>query len=438
MRRKASHLGARRRLAPNTISRTFTTLAVLVAALATVLATGTDVATARTITPYHSTSAGDLYRVGAVKPHVRARLIGYKHRPVVVAGLRHHLRHGVLGVSRSGRIVAPRRVAAASARQRRHYRTRLVVTARAAATPGSGCTPAYSANSPWNTPIGGAPTVDSGNAQFVASMDPSTAKLTSDPTQYTLPVYYATNATPLATVSYADGWFSDVSNGGNTLTNNRPATAAARVTKMPIPLGLSAASGSDAQIIIINTDTGEEWGASHFTRDAAGNYSAWNIGHYNIAWSGVPPYGANGNPFWQRGPGTPYLTGLIRPCEIAQGHIDHALAFAFPKTTPEFVYPATRSDGQSPATSGMPEGARLQLDPSVSDDTIRNVWHCTDACFTVAKAAQTYGMYVADTAGRPKVYFEYEATAHWNGAVTASTVSPIPLSAFRVVRPPAH
>ena len=47
-------------------------------------------------------------------------------------------------------------------------------------------------------------------------------------------------------------------------------------------------------------------------------------------------------------------------------------------------------------------------------------------------------MYIADGSGRPKIMPEYEATAGWNGTLTASTPSAIPLSAFRVVAPPAR
>jgi len=57
------------------------------------------------------------------------------------------------------------------------------------------------------------------------------------------------------------------------------------------------------------------------------------------------------------------------------------------------------------------------------------------ACLTVAKALlQRYGMYIIDNSGHEKVMMEYEGAAHWNGSVTASTVSAIPLSKFRWVR----
>jgi hypothetical protein len=133
----------------------------------------------------------------------------------------------------------------------------------------------------------------------------------------------------------------------------------------------------------------------------------------------------------------PYQAGLIRPCEISRGHIEHALAFAYDFPTPDHVYPATKSDGTSQDPRDMPEGSRLQLDPSIGDREIR-AWGCTGPCFTVAKALQEYGMYVIDNSGRPKVMFEYEDTAGWDGSVTADTVSPIPLSRFKLVVPPRH
>jgi hypothetical protein len=60
-------------------------------------------------------------------------------------------------------------------------------------------------------------------------------------------------------------------------------------------------------------------------------------------------------------------------------------------------------------------------------------WGCLGACFTIAKALQRYGMYLIDTAGHPKVFLEYDGTAHWGNGVSAATTNPIPLAAFRVI-----
>jgi len=61
-----------------------------------------------------------------------------------------------------------------------------------------GCTRPYSDASPWNTPIGAGPAIHPGDATYIASLTPT---LSSDPTQYTYPVYYADSVTPLETVS---------------------------------------------------------------------------------------------------------------------------------------------------------------------------------------------------------------------------------------------
>jgi hypothetical protein len=96
------------------------------------------------------------------------------------------------------------------------------------------------------------------------------------------------------------------------------------------------------------------------------------------------------------------------------------------------VHPATKSDGAGSGPGALPEGTRLQLDPSLSTARIRS-WGCKGACLTAARALQRYGMFVIDNSGRPKVMFEYAGTARWHGVIHAGTVSPIPLSAFNVL-----
>ncbi len=285
--------------------------------------------------------------------------------------------------------------------------------------PSSSCPVPYSPTSPWNMPIPANPTVDPNNSAYIASLTTNTPypKLGSDPTQYTMPVYTVDSSTPTLAV-YVSGVYSNVT--GETAMSKAGGT----VVSIPIPANAQPAAGGDSQVIVWDPSTGDEWGFWGFSNGPSG-MTATNGYHYNTLWSGAPPSG-----FGSRGAGVPYLAGLIRPCEIAQGHIDHALAFSYQNTTPQFVHPATKSDGH--AGSGMPEGAHLQLDPSISDGAIRG-WGCTDACFIAAKAMQKYGMYLIDTAGHPKVYFEYSGTAGWGATVTASTTNPIPLSALRVV-----
>jgi hypothetical protein len=292
-----------------------------------------------------------------------------------------------------------------------------------AATEGAdnaGCRRPYSDDSPWNTPIGRSP-------RYVERDLGVRGELTSSPEQYTYPVYHVTSATPRRTVALS-GWFSNVVDGGNRLVNQRAGT-----TELPIPDAAEAAAGSDAQIILVDTSTGDEWGASHLEKRGDGSFDAWNAYHYSTRWSGVPPYDENGEPFWPRGAGVPYLAGLVRPCEIRRGRIDHALAFAYDSPSAQNVYPATKSDGAGPPDA-LPEGTRLQLNPELTQETLA-ARGCTGPCLTIARALQRHGMYVIDNSGRPKVMLEYRGTANWDGLVNANTVRPIPMSEFRVLAP---
>lgn len=282
------------------------------------------------------------------------------------------------------------------------------------------CRRPYSPGSPWNTPIGPSPAYHPESDRHVSAID---GELTSDPTQYTYPVYEVSGDTPTKRVTLS-GVFSEVFDDGASVRMEKEATV-----DLPIPAGAASAKGSDRQIVLVNWKTGDEWGAWRLDQDSDGSWKATNSSHYNVRWDAVAP-----DMFGARGAGVPYLAGLVRPCEIARGRIEHALAFAYDFPTPEHVYPATKSDGESGDPADMAEGSRLQLDPSLSASRIRS-WGCTGTCLTVARALQRYGMYVIDQSGRPKLMFEYEDTAHWGEVVNSDTVSPIRVSALKLVRP---
>lgn len=280
------------------------------------------------------------------------------------------------------------------------------------------CVRPYATTSPWNTPIGASPDVDPRSGLLASSL---TGTLTSDPGQYTYPVYEVVPSTPTTPV-VVTGRYSNVT-GPSTISTARVGTVS-----VPIPAGAAPALGGDSQIVVHDATTGDEWGFWEASQQSDGSWRATNGYHYNTSWSGVPPAG-----FGSRGAGVPYLAGLIRPCEIAAGVIEHAVAFAYPSPSSSFVYPATKSDGTSTAPNALPEGSHLQLDPSLTAASLARLG-CTGQCLTIARAMQQYGMYLIDASGRPKVIAEYGGTANWNGLVTAQTVSPIPLSRFRVLR----
>jgi RTX calcium-binding nonapeptide repeat (4 copies) len=284
------------------------------------------------------------------------------------------------------------------------------------------CRPPYSASSPWNVQIGPSPTYGRPDAIRKAAI----GTISSDPTQYTFPVYEVDSRARRQPVRLA-GWYSDVSAEGRRLRTSRNATV-----NIPIPDDAVPAAGSDAQVVVVDRETGDEWGIWRAERTEDGTWRGENAYHYNVDWEGVPPRSRGGRPFLSRGAGVPYLAGLVRPCELRQGRIEHALAFAYDHASPRHVFPATKSDGNGTVARDLPEGARLQLDPALSERDIE-AWGCTGPCLVIARALQRYGMYVIDNAGRPKIMLEYEGTARWDGLVTSETVSPIPDSAFKLV-----
>jgi hypothetical protein len=140
-----------------------------------------------------------------------------------------------------------------------------------------------------------------------------------------------------------------------------------------------------------------------------------------------------------RGSGNPYLAGLVRPWEVAQGHIDHALAFAYDSPSSAFVYPASKSDGGrfgGQLGVDMPEGSRLQLDPTMTDADFDRLG-LSPAAKVIARALQRYGMYTVDHSGSSKVFLEARTTAQWGSEITRDMLSAIPWSRFRVIAPPA-
>lgn len=322
------------------------------------------------------------------------------------------------------------------------------------------CTPFYTANSPWNTRITTNPRYQRDSVFYVSEnssqalqalyINGSLLKLYSDTSQYSYPIYEVNNRTSKTKV-YLTGVYSEVidtdADGKEDVTKRHRAGTA--VVDLPMPAAVEASRGTDGQIIILNKDTGEEWGFWQVKYEN-GRYNATNGYYYNIKYSGYPPSSLTNSEarFLSRGAGIPYLTGVVRPCEIVQGKINHALAFAYPKPHSDFVYPATKSDGCPSNRSDvgtcrsydLPEGSRLQLDPTISDDEIRS-WGCRDACFTIAKAMQEYGMIVMDISGRAKIASEDNKTAKWTSLpvqyqVTEKTVNPIPLNRMKLVEFP--
>jgi hypothetical protein len=88
--------------------------------------------------------------------------------------------------------------------------------------------------------------------------------------------------------------------------------------------------------------------------------------------------------------GLPILPGLVRPDEIAAGHIDHALRFTVSETQRGFIHPATHQAGSTDSANYVPMGARFRLKKSFSLAGYHG------AALIILTALKKYGMFVAD------------------------------------------
>ena len=87
----------------------------------------------------------------------------------------------------------------------------------------------------------------------------------------------------------------------------------------------------------------------------------------------------------------------MRVDEIRDGVIKHALVMQTNNVCADvFRPPALKTDGDSTRRDCIPEGARLQLDPTLDLDTLKGL---RPAERTVARALQVYGAYLVDRSG---------------------------------------
>lgn len=219
--------------------------------------------------------------------------------------------------------------------------------------------------------------------------------------QYTFPVYdmYASNIT--VTVRTA---LSSNMNGERIVWNT---------TWKPSP-------GTDGQIIVLSGETGREW---NFHK-AVLSGTELRCNNANLVMTGKTleshtpaDFRTKENGFRpSRGCGIQYSAMLVRPWEVAQGHIDHALAGTAWNTSGQaFVPPATKLEHNTGAV-GIPEGTRFAL--KVSDKQIetwitnlRVARYIAPALRTIARALRDYGWFITDTTGASGFKFEADESA---------------------------
>jgi hypothetical protein len=224
-----------------------------------------------------------------------------------------------------------------------------------------------------------------------------------------LPVYYADASTPLVHV----------------IVDNEPGWGTNDLSQQPVPIPFTASPnlGSDGKMVIVDTALGKV-------------FDMWSVeyinGQWHAAWGGVYPLagsGSSANPDYNpvvregvpipipwpnptsrsTGSGISSYAGVVRLQEISAGVINHALVFATnhacgPANSGEYRFPATTTDGTYMGSDCIPEGTRIQLDPSIDVNALPGI---SPGELAVARALQRYGAYVTDNSP-DMMSFEFE------------------------------
>jgi hypothetical protein len=275
----------------------------------------------------------------------------------------------------------------------------------------------YSPDAFINTPVGDNASVDPNSSGIVSEAlvgYSSTANLANNKA-WGIPVYQASSDSPSYNVGCLqyDCWF-----------NYGPTN---------IPANAQPQTGSDGHMIVMQPN-GQEFDMWAGQRDGNG----WTAGEDSEESASGPAV----NCTRVHGCGAADVAGfalgagLIRPEEIAQGHIDHALAITTPDTRADYIAcPATDTDGRHDSADALPIGSHVQLDPSVNV----NALHIPRWQKVIAVALQQYGAYVIDTGGSVAFYAEsnldrpYNAWANAGVKAGSPSLSDLPWQKMRVL-----
>ena len=201
-----------------------------------------------------------------------------------------------------------------------------------------------------------------------------------------------------------------------------------------IPATAVPAPGGDHHLAVVDPATGREWDLWEAQRQGAGWTSAAGAAVSTSGDGIVESPKASGD-----AANFALLAGLLRPEEILQGHIDHALVITVPGIAAgPPVCPATHN---APTGTNDPnalrEGMKLQLDPSVDVSALP----IPDWEKTIARALQVYGAYVRDNGGTVAVMAEntdsrgYDAWAKVGLEGDVVSLAGIPWTKLRLLAP---
>lgn len=244
----------------------------------------------------------------------------------------------------------------------------------------------FTAASFWNTPVPAYTSLHSDSGDLVAQVSTQVSQFGSSLDNTTTSSIYEVSAdTPLVKV---EPWDCGL---------GIPPGLADQWQQVPIPFYAVPSSGPNGSMVIHQPSTGTVWEFGHM-RNVLGQWQACTGGRISTGSEGIFP-----SPYGISASGLAVLGGLVKADELRSGYIDHVIGLALPQTN-GYTSPATQASG---SVNGAPaQGMRLRLDPSVNI----NALGLNSAGLAIARAAQTYGFVVWNTAGSVSVPAENPIT----------------------------
>lgn len=200
---------------------------------------------------------------------------------------------------------------------------------------------------------------------------------------------------------------------------------------VPIPDGAIPDPSADGHIAFVDRTRGLEWnlinarrGDGSWNAGGAGQFSLAGDGHQNVELGGGSATGSH-LPLSQA-----VSTDEVQAA-IADGSylIPHALQFGAPNVDGRcWVYPALGSDGG--VIGGLPEGARIQLDP------LLDVSALPPGARVLARTLQVHGAFLRDLSGAFAVYLRPQrgTAPEWSSlGIDGDALAAIPTERFRVL-----
>jgi hypothetical protein len=258
----------------------------------------------------------------------------------------------------------------------------------------------FSASSPWNRPLPARPRLAGNSRRVLGALEQEIAQQsaqgltpTIDTSAYSVPIYtVGADQPPVSVVLQSD----------SPAPGLRAAFAA-----VPLPPQAQPAAGSDGHLLLWQPSRERLWEFWRLSKGAQGWSAAWGGAMRAVSGaSGV--YGPRAWPgatrWWGASASSLSIAGgLITFADLQSGTIDHALAIALPEVRAGvFASPAQRTDGTSPSTLALPEGARLRLNPRLDVAAL----HLAPLTRMIALAAQRYGIIVRDRSARVAFFGE--------------------------------